>query len=50
MRGKKVATLKANRKGVAKRRVEVGQTRGIAKVQVRGQYDTRTGTARLRVR
>lgn len=50
VRGKKVATVKANRNGVVKRKVRVGKARGVAKIHVRGQYATRTGTAKVRVR
>ncbi|MBE7325074.1 hypothetical protein IEQ44_10425 [Nocardioides sp. Y6] len=50
VRGKKVAQGKANRKGVFVRRVKVGKARGLAAVKVRGQYATRTGVAKVRVR
>ncbi|GGD17030.1 prenyltransferase/squalene oxidase repeat-containing protein [Nocardioides daphniae] len=50
VRGKKVATGTANAKGVLVRTVKVGKARGVARVAVQGQYATRTGTAKIRVR
>ena len=49
VRGKKVATGKASKKGTFKRKVKVGK-RGSAKVTVTGQYATRKGAAKIRVR
>ncbi|WP_110238981.1 prenyltransferase/squalene oxidase repeat-containing protein [Nocardioides gilvus] len=50
VRGKKRASGKANSKGVFAKKVSVGKKRGIAKVSVTGQYQTRKGATRIRVR
>lgn len=49
VRGKKVASGKATKKGTFKRTVKVGK-RGTAKVTVTGQYANRKGAAKIRVR
>lgn len=48
--GKKRASGKANSKGVFTKKVSVGKKRGTAKVKVTGQYKTRTGATKIRVR
>lgn len=50
LRGRKVASGTANAKGVLTRTVKVGKAKGVATLKVQGQYATRTGTAKVRVR
>lgn len=50
VRGTTAVRGTANRRGVFSSKVRVGPTRGLATVKVQGQYATRTGTAKVRVR
>ena len=50
VKGKKVSTGKASKKGTFTKKVKVGSKRGTVKVSVVGQYKNRTGSAKVKVK